>query len=180
MNKLFALAITLFVGFNSFSQEDPVIMTINDNEITKSEFLQIYLKNNNDPKYDKASLDEYMELFKKFKLKVAEAEALGYDTIPKLTKELDGYRKQLALPYLVDSAQSENLVKEAYYRTKNEVRASHILIKVSPSASPKDTLNAYNKLLELKRRIEKGEDFATVASSKKGSEDPSDASDESD
>lgn len=174
MNKLFALVITLLVGFNSFSQDDPVIMTINDSEITKSEFLQIYLKNNNDPKYDKASLDEYMELFKKFKLKVAEAEALGYDTIPKLVNELAGYRKQLALPYLVDSTQSENLVKEAYFRTKNEVRASHILLKVSPSASPEDTLKAYNRLLELKHRIENGEDFAKVASSKKGgSEDPS-------
>ena len=174
MNKLFALAVTLLIGLNSFSQDDPVIMTINGNEITKSEFLQIYLKNNNAPKYDKASLDEYMELFKKFKLKVAEAEARGYDTIPKLVNELAGYRKQLALPYLVDSTQNDNLVREAYFRTKNEVRASHILIKALPSASPEDTLIAYNKLLELKHRIENGEDFATVAASKRGgSEDPS-------
>ena len=173
MNKIFAFAVTLLIGLNSFGQDDPVIMTINDSEITKSEFLQIYLKNNTDPKYDQSTLDEYMELFKRFKLKVAEAEALGYDTIPSLVTELAGYRKQLALPYLIDSVQNESLIQEAYFRTKNEVRASHILIKVAPNASAEDTLIAYNRLIEMKNRIENGEDFAKVASGKRGSEDPS-------
>lgn len=121
MKRLFVLAITLVLTQTVVAQNDPVIMTINDKEITKSEFLQIYLKNNDDPKYDKASLDEYMELFKKFKLKVAEAEALGYDTVPNLVRELKGYTKQLANPYLVDSTKIDELVQEAYYRTKNEV-----------------------------------------------------------
>ena len=75
MKQLILLAITFVIGQSTFGQNDPVIMTIDDKEITKTEFLQIYLKNNNDPKYDKASLDEYVELFTKFKLKVAEAEA---------------------------------------------------------------------------------------------------------
>lgn len=171
MKRLFVLAITLVLAQTAFSQTDPVIMTINDKEITKTEFLQIYLKNNNDPKYDKESLDEYVELFTKFKLKVAEAEELGYDTIPKLVKELNGYTKQLALPYLVDSLKTEDLVKEAYERTKNEVRAAHILIKVSPKASPADTLAAYNRILGIKKRIEDGDDFATVA--RETSQDPS-------
>ena len=172
MNKLILIAFTLVLGFKSFGQ-DPVIMTINDKEITKSEFLQIYLKNNNDPKYDKASLDEYMELFKKFKLKVAEAEALGYDTIPKLVKELGGYQKQLALPYLVDSAKNESLIKEAYLRTTEEVRASHILIKLAPNASPADTLVAYNRIMDLKKSILNGRSFKDAAQGKLGSEDPS-------
>jgi len=148
-------------------------MEIDGKPVTKSEFLQIYLKNNTEPKYDKAALDEYMQLFVKFKLKVAEAEALGYDTIPKLSKELEGYRKQLALPYLVDAAKNEELVKEAYDRTKTEVRASHILIRIESNASPADTLAAYNRIIGLKKRIEKGEDFAAVAKGKNGSEDPS-------
>jgi peptidyl-prolyl cis-trans isomerase SurA len=173
MKKLVVLAITIVLGQFAYCQEDPVIMTINGNEITKTEFLQIYLKNNNDPKYDKASLDEYMELFTKFKLKVAEAEALGYDTIPKLKKELRGYTKQLALPYLVDSMRIDALVQEAYHRTANEVRASHILIKVAQNAAPADTLSAYNQALALRKRILQGEDFETVAKSPGGSQDPS-------
>jgi peptidyl-prolyl cis-trans isomerase SurA len=77
----------------NITAQDEVVMEINGQKVTKSEFLQIYLKNNDNPKYDKVALDEYMDLFTKFKLKVAEAEALGYDTIPKLKKELEGYRK---------------------------------------------------------------------------------------
>lgn len=172
MNRI-VLALTLFVGLNVYGQNDPAIMTIDGKAITKSEFLQIYLKNNNDPKYDKASMDEYMELFKKFKLKVAEAEAMGYDTIPKLVKELNGYKKQLALPYLVDSAKNEALVKEAYGRTIEEVRASHIMMKITPNDTPADTLRKYNHLMDLKKRIENGESFESVAKGPGGSEDPS-------
>jgi len=172
MKSIF-LTLAIFLAANSFSQKESIVMSIDGKGVTKSEFLQIYLKNNPNPKYDKVSLDEYMDLFQKFKLKVAEAEALGYDTIPKLNKELEGYRKQLALPYLIDSAQNEALVKEAYERTKTEVRASHILLRLDPNAAPADTLIAYNRLLGLKARIEKGEDFASVAKMKTGSEDPS-------
>lgn len=171
--KRIVLALTLLLGLNSFGQTDPTIMTIDGKAITKSEFLQIYLKNNNDPKYDKASLDDYMELFKKFKLKVAEAEALGYDTIPKLVKELNGYKKQLALPYLVDSVKNQSLVKEAYDRTKTEVRAAHIMLKIAPNATTEDTLALYNRMLDMKKRIEGGEKFAQVAQGPGGSEDPS-------
>jgi len=172
MNKLIAFAITCMITLSGFSQNDPVIMTIDGNPITKSEFLQIYLKNNDNPKYDKASLDEYMELFKRFKLKVAEAEALGYDTIPSLKKELAGYQKTLARPYLIDSTKNEALVREAYDRTLEEIHAAHILIRMESNASPEDTLKAYKRLLELKKRIENGESFEAVAKSKTGSEDP--------
>lgn len=173
MKKQLLFIFGFLLTFGIKAQQDQTLMEIDGDPVTKSEFLQIYLKNNPNPKYDKASLDEYMELFKKFKLKVAEAEALGYDTIPKLKKELEGYRKQLALPYLVDNAKNEELVKEAYERTKTEVRASHILIRIESNAAPADTLAAYNRIIGLKKRIEKGEDFASVARGKNGSEDPS-------
>ncbi|MFZ9028295.1 MAG: peptidylprolyl isomerase [Crocinitomicaceae bacterium] len=172
MKRMIVLAFAMTFGM-AFGQEDPVIMTVDGKPVHKSEFLQIYLKNNDAPRYDKEALDEYMDLFVKFKLKVAEAEALGYDTIPKLMRELNGYRKQLALPYLIDSTKNEELIKEAYERMKTEVRASHILIRVESNASPDDTLAAYNRLMSLKKRIEKGEDFASVARGKMGSEDPS-------
>jgi peptidyl-prolyl cis-trans isomerase SurA len=172
MKKRLILAFGILVSLNSIAQ-DNAVMEIDGKKVTKSEFLQIYLKNNPTPKYDKQSLDEYMELFKKFKLKVAEAEALGYDTIPKLKKELAGYRKQLSQPYLIDSTKNSALVKQAYERMKNEVHASHILVKVAENASPEDTLAAYNRILSLKKRVENGEDFTTVAKGKNGSDDPS-------
>jgi peptidyl-prolyl cis-trans isomerase SurA len=170
----FSFMLLITSGFcQNNTSNDPIVMEIDGKGVTKSEFLQIYLKNNNNPQFHKDSIDKYLVLFKKFKLKVAEAEALGYDTIPKLKKELDGYKKQLANPYMIDSAQNESLVREAYERTANEVRASHILIRLEQNAKPQDTLIAWNKISEIKRRLEKGEDFAYIAKSKNGSEDPS-------
>ncbi|RFC54331.1 peptidylprolyl isomerase [Brumimicrobium aurantiacum] len=174
LKKFLTLSIaTLAITFNANSQKggDEVVMTVNGEEITKNEFLQVYLKNNEAPKYDKESLDEYVELYKKFKLKVAEAEALQYDTIPSLKRELKGYKEQLAHPYLVDSSKTKELLQEAYNRMKSEVKAAHILIKLPQDAVPSDTLIAYNKALALKAKIDKGADFGAIAAS--SSEDPS-------
>lgn len=136
--------------------QDPVLLTIDGKEVTKSEFEQIFWKNKKETVTNKAELDEYMVLFKKFKLKVAAAEALGLDTTSKFTNELGGYRAQLERPYLVDTTLNEALVKEAYDRTVNEVKASHILIELKQNASPKDTLEAYNKLLDVRSQVLKG------------------------
>ncbi|MES2588008.1 MAG: peptidylprolyl isomerase [Bacteroidota bacterium] len=176
MKSILVTIFSVFLAGISIAQDNQSVMEIGGKQVSKAEFLQIYLKNNPDPKYDKTSLDEYMELFKKFKLKVAEAELLGYDTIPKLKRELEGYRKSLAGPYLVDNEKNEEMIKEAYDRLKKEIRASHILIKLDENASSADTLIAYNKIMALRKRIENGEDFATVARGVGGSDDPSAAS----
>lgn len=173
MKKHILVACGIFMTSLMFGQANQPVMTIDGKPVSQSEFLQIYLKNNPNPKFDKVALDDYMQLFKKFKLKVAEAEALGYDTIPKLKKELEGYRKQLAQPYLVDSSKNATLVKEAYERMKTEVRASHILVRLDEGAEPADTLNAYNRIMELRKRVLNGEDFASVAKGPNGSDDPS-------
>ncbi|MBN9293146.1 MAG: peptidylprolyl isomerase [Flavobacteriia bacterium] len=167
------VALSLFSSIIGFSQKDPVVLEVGNKKVTKSEFLQIYLKNNDDPKFDQKSMDDYVEIFTKFKLKVVEAEHEGYDTIPKLKRELEGYRKTLATPYLTDKTLQDDLVKQVYERLKTEVRASHILVKVAERATPEDTLKAYNRILAIKKRIEAGEDFEKVARSSDGSEDPS-------
>lgn len=183
MRRLHLLTFALFLSAFSFAHDDhndPVVLTIDGEGIHTSEFLYIYTKNNDNPSFKKKDLDAYMELFINYKLKVKEAEKLGYDTIPKLKKELAQYRKQLAMPYMVDKDQNEKLIKEAYDRTVNEVRASHILIRIKPDATPKDTLAAYEKIMKLRERILNGEDFGEVAAGKGGSEDPSAAKNKGD
>lgn len=132
---------------------DPILLTIDGNKVTKSEFEQIFWKNKKENVTNKKELDEYMILFKKFKLKVAAAEDLGLDTSKKFISELSGYKAQLERPYLVDTTLNEALLKEAYYRIENEVRASHILIEVKKGATPKDTLAAYNRILDIREQI---------------------------
>jgi peptidyl-prolyl cis-trans isomerase SurA len=165
------LALTITISFGQ--TKDPILMKVGNNAVTKDEFKSIFTKNLKDSVITNQALDEYLVLFTKFKLKVTEAESMGLDTTKKFRDELDGYRKQLARPYMTDVSMNEELVKEAYDRMQEEIRASHILVKCDLDAMPKDTLAAYNKAMAFKERILKGEDFATVAGGKIGSDDPS-------
>ena len=89
--------------FYSFGQSNEVLLTIGDNEILKEEFARIYEKNKtNLSTGEVTSLEEYLDLFINFKLKVFEAEKLGLDTILSFRNEFEGYKKQLAKPYLLD------------------------------------------------------------------------------
>ncbi len=162
---------TLFLFFRLPGQENEIVLTIGDHNITRGEFERIYQKNNSSAVYDKKSVEEYLELFINFKLKVIEAENLGYDTAKSFISELAGYREQLAKPYLEDEEYAEKLLQEAYERTQNEVSASHILVRLEQTAPPKDTAAAYEKIMDIRKRILAGESFAEVA--KATSDDPS-------
>ncbi|RSK35297.1 peptidylprolyl isomerase [Hymenobacter metallilatus] len=151
----------------------PAVETLGTTEVPASEFAYVYRKNNSTaPEYGtKASVQEYLDLYTNFKLKVLEAEQRGLDTTQAFKRELDGYRQQLAQPYLTEKSVTDKLVREAYDRMSKEVSASHILIRITPDASPKDTLAAYQKITALRQRVTGGEDFAKVA--RETSEDPS-------
>ncbi|HBS19518.1 MAG TPA: peptidylprolyl isomerase, partial [Flavobacteriales bacterium] len=149
------------------------VLEVGSEMVTLADFKHVYGKNNRDSVYTIEALDDYMELFVNFKLKVLEAEAMGMDTAAAFKKELAGYRTQLARPYLVDGDLLDALVDEAFERKGMEVRASHMLISVDANASPADTLNAWNRIQTLRKRVINGEDFEAVARSKGGSEDPS-------
>jgi len=154
------------------TDEDRVLMMVANEKITKKEFLKVYYKNSKrDEEIDQKSLEEYLQLYINFKLKVAEAKELGLDTTKAFINELSGYRAQLAQPYLNDKSISEGLLQEAYERKQHDVRASHILIKVGIDADARDTLVARRKIMKLRKRILNGEEFGAVA--KLASEDPS-------
>lgn len=155
----------LFVNQLLFAQSDAgaVLMTVDGKPVTKAEFERIYRKNNSNTSSDIKSLQDYLELFINFKLKVTEAEKQGLDTTKAFINELSGYRKQLAKPYLVDPDVDEKILEEAYNRLKEEIKAAHILLEIKPDANPVDTLAAYNKLLKARERILSGESFEKIA-----------------
>jgi peptidyl-prolyl cis-trans isomerase SurA len=168
----FILPLLLFPA-NVFCQDDGdrILMTIHDRQITLDEFERIYNKNNSSTALEQQTVEEYLDLFINFKLKVIEAEELGLDTTQSFIKEFKGYKEQLAKPYLSDEEEVNALVQEAYERSQTEINASHILIRAGADAAPEDTLRAYNKALAIRERIKKGGDFAAVA--KATSDDPS-------
>ena len=167
MKRFLSVALLAVSALTINAQDnDPVLLTVGGNDVKLSEFNAIYNKNNS-----KEAVQNYLNLYIKFKLKVKEAEDLGLDTVPKFIAELAGYRKQLAEPYLKDKEVTVDLIKEAYNRMKSDVRASHILVAVKEDAAPVDTLKAYNKIMTARKAVIKGADFASTA--KEMSEDPS-------
>ena len=161
---IFTIALLSISTFLHAQQKDQVVLTVAGENITRSEFLNVYQKNNvNGEVIDRKSLEEYMELYINFRLKVKEAESLGLDTVTSFKEELAGYRKQLAQPYLIDEEMNSALLKEAYDRKNIDLRASHILLRVDRNSSPADTLAAYKRIMNLRKRILKGEDFGKVA-----------------
>ena len=167
MKKTWVSLVLILSAGAAFAQaNDPVVMKINGKDIKKSEFEYIYNKNNSEDAIDKRSLEEYITLFKNFKLKVAEAEAQGLDTTAAFHKELKEYRSQLAKPYL-ETELNENLLKQAYGRAYNWSEISAILIAYpgiekgnALTVTPADTLASYQKALEIRKQaMQKGADF---------------------
>lgn len=157
------LSPSLFVSAQS-KLDKQVLMTIGDTPVTVKEFTDVYSKNNlKGDVIDKKTVDEYLDLFVNFRMKVMEAYDMKLDTNPKFKRELEGYRKQLAKPYFSNEEVSEELVEEAYQRKLKDVRASHILITCDKHALPADTLKAYNKAMDIRKKALKGEDFGTLA-----------------
>lgn len=158
---LMAFLVLTIIASPMKAQDQP-FLKIGDHRFTLDEFQYIYEKNNS-LSQNPISKEEYVDLFVNYKLKVIEAIAQGYDTVPQFQRELNYYRNELAKPYLTDKKATDAVVAEAYDRLSKEVNASHILVKMPQSPTPDDTLAAYNKIKELQLKITKGADFGEVA-----------------
>ena len=167
MKKICILLFLTCVSLANAINQDTTLMTIGNEKITLGEFEYLYNKNKLVVSNDVNNIEDYVELFTNFNLKVVEAKNLGYDTIPKFVKELSGYRDQLAKPYLKDQNLDQQILLEAYNRLKEEVEASHILISINNN----DTLKAYNEAMKAREEILAGATFGEVAN--KYSDDPS-------
>ena len=176
MNKISLLLIGALLSINSVFAQDisnKTLLTINGQEVKVGEFTSVYEKNLDlvqDPEQKK--IDNYLPLFISYKSKLMQAHKLGLDTMKVYTKELAGYRKDLAAPYFKDPKEEEKLLKQAWERSKYDLKVSHILIEIKEDASPADSLKKYKKLMAIRKEIKSGKiSFADAA--KKYSEGPS-------
>ena len=162
----------LLSSYLSAQNNNDILLTIGNESVSRYEFEQIYLKNNQMiADADKKSVDEYLDMFIVYKLKVAEAMSEGLNKTDEFKQEYTSYRNQLLQPQLVDKHVEQGLLREAYQRAKVEVNASHILITVPEDASPDDTLMLYNKTMSIRKRVLETADFGAVA--RATSDDPS-------
>ena len=176
MRKIaFAVVGTLLAANVMAQVSDPVVMTINGKDITRSEFEYSYNKNNSDGVLDKKSVKEYVPLFVDFKLKVAAAEDASIDTIGKIRRELAGYKEQMVLPTIVDTAFIEREARITYDNTAarfggdDMLTASHILVLVRQDAKESQREAAKQRIDSIYKLLLNGADFAETA--KKCSDD---------
>jgi peptidyl-prolyl cis-trans isomerase SurA len=172
MRKLVLSCLTAVICTTSASAQ--TLFTYGSNSVSKDDFLRVYKKNsiNKQPDMSDTALKSYLDLYALFRMKVSEADKQKLDTVQTIERELDSYRKQLAKTYLTDEQVTNKLIREAYDRMKENVRAAHILVSCTPGS---DTAAAYRKADSIYHVIEnKQSDFETMAlwcSDDRGSKD---------
>ena len=170
MKKVFLSIVLLAGSLVGFAQEDKVLLTINGEPVMLSEFLYIYEKNNQENSLEKKSMEEYLDLFINFKLKVTEAIAQGVDTTEAFKKELAGYRAQATPKYLQDQEAIDSLVAMSYNRKANVRRAAHIAIQcpadadsaIVAAATAKIELARERVTTGVEKKVKKGRKWITV------------------
>ena len=173
MKQLF-FGLLLSLNLIGFAQNSPkeVLFTIDNKSYYTDEFSRVYNKNLDLVKDEsQKDLNQYLDLFIGYKLKINKAYKLGLQDGQQYQAELKSYRTQLSKNYTSDSKVTKELIEEAYQRSLKEIKASHILILADENASPEDTLKAYNKALDIYKKATAGEDFGKLAT--EYSQDPS-------
>lgn len=155
-----AIAAAIVTATAATRQADPVVMTVNGKDIRQSEFEYLYNKNNLQ-QVTPQTIDEYVDMFVVYKLKVADAEAAGIDTTAAFRDEFNGYCAELSAPYLRDSLVEKRLIDEAYARMSTSRCVSHILL---PLGNTLDERNANRQRLDsIRSAILAGADFGEMA-----------------
>ena len=157
MKKTFLLFAAALMSAMTLAQQE-TLMTINGKPVSAEEFLYIYQKNNQAGAIDPKTMDEYLDMFINFKLKVTEAEAQGIDTTEAFKKELKGYRAQATPKYLQDEQAMDSLVEMSWHHMAKDRRAAHIAIQCPMSADSAQQAEALAKINEAYERVVLGKE----------------------
>lgn len=151
-------------------QDDPIIMTVNGTPVTRSEFEYSYNKNNAEGVVDKKTIDEYVDLFANYKLKVVAAEAAGLDTLKSFKDEFATYRDQQIRPSFITDADVEREAQTIYRETQERidtagglVKPAHILLMLRQTATAEQQAEAKQRIDSIYQALKGGADFADMA-----------------
>lgn len=157
---LIGSAAVLSVGAIAWAAKDPVVMTVNGEDVPRSEFEYLYHKNSQQ-QIEAQPLEEYVGMFELYKMKVADAKAEGIDTTAAFVSEMATYRRDLANPYVADSLYLNSLVDEAFKNSQEEVDYYHIMFQKGRNA--KENLTNRQKADSVRNALLGGADFEELA-----------------
>ena len=150
-------AIVILMTSQGLLAQDKELFSIGDEVVSISEFKYIYEKNNREKAdYSEQSLNEYLELYINFKLKVHKAKELGYDDSASYKAELQGYRQQLADSYIIDKEVIVKMAEEIERRQQKDVELQHIFITAGEKSARETIEGARKTIHEIKTKIDGG------------------------
>lgn len=159
--KYFIVIITCFSVLSGSAQ---TLFTYGKHSVDAKEFLRAYNKNNTQPVVNKAkAISDYLDLYINSRLKIREAYDRKYDTLPQIKTEVENLRIQIAESYMNDPEMITRLQKEAFDRSQKDIHVAQIFISSRNASGAFDTAAARIKKDEVLRRLQKGDDFLTVA-----------------
>ncbi|MCX7832839.1 MAG: peptidyl-prolyl cis-trans isomerase [Ignavibacteria bacterium] len=165
--KYSILLILLFINSIILAQNNEIIVEINGDAILLDDFQKRFLKSlSEDKAIEDVTLDDikdYLGLLIKFKLKIKDGRSRGLLYSNDIQEEINSFKKNLILSYYIDKKILNPYLEKLYERRKIEIRASHILVNLSQSASAEDSVKAYEKFYKILARINNGEEFEKVA-----------------
>ena len=147
---LFSALLLTAVVVGAMAANDPTLMKINGKKVPLSEFEYMYHKNS-DQQMQPLSLNDYVDMFVNYKLKVLAAEEAGIDTTASFRKEFKGYRNDLAKPYLRNQAVEDELIRKAYDQIKEEVHVAHIMLPLG--ANKEEEAASFARLDSIRNEI---------------------------
>ena len=172
MKKSIFVGMAIVMSIMAFAQKE-TLMTINGKPVSAEEFLYIYEKNNQAGAIDPKTMDEYLDMFINFKLKVTEAESQGIDTTESFKNELKGYRAQATPKYLQDEAAMDSMIELSWRHLSKDRRAAHIAIQCPMNADSATEAAAWEKINNAYARVAIGKLVkAKGAKVKKRKKDP--------
>ncbi len=154
---------------------DIIVLEIGPSKVSLAEYESFYTRNSGGldaaQKSTPEERDRFLDLLANYKLKLQDAYDRGLRHDSEIVAELADYRASLATTFMLEKELTEPGIRQLYDRRREEIRAKHLLLRVSPDASPEETLKVYNRAMDLIRRLKAGESFDSLAI--KYSEDPS-------
>jgi peptidyl-prolyl cis-trans isomerase SurA len=167
--------ITLLIAGCATKSSDIVVLEVGKDKVSLAEYEKFFSQNSGGWEGGKKSTMEerehFLDLLANYKLKIKYAVDQNLMNDSEIVKEITDYRSSLASTFLIEREITDPAINEIYNHKKEELRAKHILLKLTPNALPEETLKVYTKAMDIIRRVKAGENFDSLAV--QNSDDPS-------
>ncbi|MEJ0082864.1 MAG: peptidylprolyl isomerase [Puia sp.] len=147
----------------SYTFYGQTLVTYGKQTISRQEFLTAFRKNNTHTKATEKTYRDYLNLYIRYKLKVQAARDLKLDTLPGQITELKNFKSQIVDQYINDEISLNQMAKEAFVRSRRDLRISYIFVAAPKNASPADTAKAWQKIQDAYKALNNKKDFGETA-----------------